>query len=296
MPAPPDDDGTPAPPHPLLDTTYTLHRLSPLHSFPPLKPTTLAPHAKVLLSQLRGAVLRGIRIADDPLGDAQLSRAGALKSITWLPLPPLVAGATPAPIGVRIELRYETITYSALLLGGVSRVRVDGAFTHLPLLLCRMPRAPREALESYLTTTFDATVRPLALPPAHLRSALDGWVAAVEGRTKRELVLAFAPPAGVGRGLRTMTVTVQGEEVRRFWKRGEGSVWRALETYWCASTGVEIGGMRVVKVATGWWVMAEGKCKFVPPADGMESVGGRALVEMVERLVEAARVGGKEVE
>lgn len=73
--------------HALYNTTYTLHRISPLHAFPPLTQDALKPHAKHLTSILRGDVLRGVRVAAADTDDAAaLTRAGKLRSITFIPL------------------------------------------------------------------------------------------------------------------------------------------------------------------------------------------------------------------
>ncbi|KFX96834.1 hypothetical protein V490_03110, partial [Pseudogymnoascus sp. VKM F-3557] len=73
----------PQPPiYPLYNTTYTLHRLSPLSS---LLPSTLPTHARALHDILAGSTLRGVRIGL-ATEDLALSRAGALKSVSMRPL------------------------------------------------------------------------------------------------------------------------------------------------------------------------------------------------------------------
>lgn len=76
-------------PHPLYNTAYNLHRLSPLYtgSYSPFTSSQLEKYARSLRDILAGEVLRGVRVglADDD--DSTLARVGGLQSVTWSFLP-----------------------------------------------------------------------------------------------------------------------------------------------------------------------------------------------------------------
>ncbi|KAF2456064.1 kinetochore complex Sim4 subunit Fta1-domain-containing protein [Lineolata rhizophorae] len=78
--------------------------------------------------------------------------------------------------GIHVQLRYERATYTALFL----RDPEDGAaavpegFTHLPLMLVRMPAALKEMFVEHVASTFDARVSPMRLRNAFLNDVLEG--------------------------------------------------------------------------------------------------------------------------
>lgn len=77
----------------LLNTSWTLHRLSPLHhgkEFPTLlgDPTALRTYAERLRDLLAGDVLRGVQIgANTAPSDDALAKAGALRACRWETIP-----------------------------------------------------------------------------------------------------------------------------------------------------------------------------------------------------------------
>src|SRR5437016_1631367 len=75
-------------PYPLYNTTFTLHRLSPLYtgSSTPLTSSTLRQHARRFRDILAGEVLRGVRVVLMPEDDV-LSRVGAIQAVTFRNLP-----------------------------------------------------------------------------------------------------------------------------------------------------------------------------------------------------------------
>ena len=88
--------------HPLLSTTFILHRLAPLHNFPSLKPSdhpstgrrVTSPfkhHERALTNLLKGEVLRGVNIGASSDGDNNLSKLGRLRGCKWRLLPTLSA-------------------------------------------------------------------------------------------------------------------------------------------------------------------------------------------------------------
>lgn len=295
--------------HPLYNTTYTLHRLSPLHAFPLLTSATdLTHHAKSLLSILRGDVLRGVRVRDD--ADDALGYAGRLKSVTWEALPPPEHNSDDDddfdPRGVVITLVYEKAAYTSLLLAAPSS-SLAGPFTSLPLLLTRLPKSLRETLLAYLAATFDTLPSPLPLDSGALRNMLEAWLAADAGSGK-DVQLVFEAPVP---SLKAITITVPRGDVPRFVRRGkglqgeveqggEGPFFAALRHYASTTMGLDIAVLGVMKVACGGFVLGagahgtSGKVKvFVPRAGaaaGEEGSGERAVEGLVRGLLEASLV------
>lgn len=296
--------------HPLYNTTYTLHRLSPLHAFPLLTSATdLTHHAKSLLSILRGDVLRGVRVRDD--ADDALGYAGRLKSVTWEALSPPEHNSDDDddfdPRGVVITLVYEKAAYTSLLLAAPSS-SLAGPFTSLPLLLTRLPKSLRETLLAYLAATFDTLPSPLPLDSGALRNMLEAWLAADAGSGK-DVQLVFEAPVP---SLKAITITVPRGDVPRFVKRGkglqgeveqggEGPFFAALRHYASTTMGLDIAVLGVMKVACGGFVLGagahgtSGKVKvFVPRAGaaaaGEEGSGERAVEGLVRGLLEASLV------
>lgn len=146
----------PSPKH-LLNTSWTLHRLSPLHhgkEFQTLldNPVALKAYSERLRDLLAGDVLRGVQIGQNvaPSDDA-LAKAGALRACRWLTIPTWSywngSGSASAEqedpsleeledpdrlfqqqqeepiaaenaLGILVILDYENVTYKAALLAG----------------------------------------------------------------------------------------------------------------------------------------------------------------------------------
>jgi hypothetical protein len=184
-------------PYPLYNTTFTLHRVSPLHTGTtnPLDNTTLQQHARRFRDILAGDVLRGVRVGLGPEDDV-LARVGALKSVTWQVLEDedlwnmdeetrmdttmgLAAGK-----GILVQVSYEMMLYRAILLGpdqqcGQDESMVDvgqEGFQHFPLLLTRMPGSLRETFTDFLATTFDARVAILRLSGPYLATTFEKYI------------------------------------------------------------------------------------------------------------------------
>lgn len=115
--------------HPLLNTSWTLHRLSPLHhgkEFQTLldNPTALNTYAARLRDQLTGDVLSGLQtgLGGGIAEDDTVSKTGALRACTWEAIPQFDDTFTSsaqaqgqAQTGILITLSYETTTYKATL-------------------------------------------------------------------------------------------------------------------------------------------------------------------------------------
>lgn len=304
-----------ASPYPLYNTTYTLHRLSPLHAFPPLtNPSAFTPHAKSLLSILRGNVLRGVRIANDD--DESLGRAGRLKNVLWTPLvsptqwrqdrqSPDEEDPEPSsdPRGVMVEIIYEKASYTSLLVLPTPSTP-QGEFTSLPLLLTRLPKSLRETLLNYLETTFDTTALPLPLDSVALQRLLERWLDTVlQGEEAgKDIQIVFSAPSP-GSSLKAITMTIMRDDVLGFYQRGrkllgdgeEGGVFfEALRHYAQGTMGLDIAALKVMKIACGGFVLGvgtgggAGKVKVFAPRGGEEEE--KAAEGVVAGLVEASLV------
>lgn len=255
------------PPTSLFSTSWTLHRISPLfHSKQCTTnllddPSSLRTYASRLRDTLTGDVLRGVQLstvigtttASGTLDEA-LAKAGALEECKWSVIPTwahwneeqsLLEDEDEGPLlspdqcaGIMIILEYENITYKAALLCGPDGYRdqesEEGAVTHLPLLLTRMPNALRQEFISFLSTTFDTRVSVLRFPSSFLAGQLEGYLG-ILNRVSRsrlgtsselierviketQLTLAFPPP--ISPALKTLDVLLPRESLSAFHKHG----------------------------------------------------------------------------
>jgi hypothetical protein len=182
--------------YPIYNTTFTLHRVSPLYtgSNYTLDNATLTQHARRFRDILAGDVLRGVRVGMGP-EDEVLARVGALQSVTWQVLveedlwnldeqtnmdTTMDLGASK---GILIQISYERTNYRALLLREDDEGGQDGSidfdqdgFQHFPLLLTCMPVALRETFTDFLSTTFDARVAVLHLSGPYLTTTFEKYI------------------------------------------------------------------------------------------------------------------------
>ncbi|KFY80399.1 hypothetical protein V499_00748 [Pseudogymnoascus sp. VKM F-103] len=343
MPPSPSLSGPPQPPpYPLYNTTYTLHRLSPLHAF---TLSSLPSHATALLEILAGSTLRGVRIGLDT-SDVSLSRAGALRSVSMRPLRSPDGWAAVHALedtgieedgeggegwGVIIEITYEKANYTALLLRDIhnspapSTTTTTDEFTHLPLLLTRLPPPLRTTLLDFLATKFDTRASPMHLPSSFLKKALGGYIDAlvagagdVRGGV-REVVISLAFPAGGagdageggGRELKNIDITISRDDIVNFLERGRNTstttttntptpptttehhpFWTALHTYTTTHLSLSLTSpsVSVVKIACGAFVIAaEGRVKISAPSARGEREGAEGVVGAL--IASAARMG-----
>lgn len=197
-------------PYPLYTTTYTLHKLSPLHT-EPFTSQSLTHHSRTFRDLLAGDTLRGVRIALDD--ETALSKVGALKSVVWKLL------GTPSEFenaqnddselgssergsrerelylegngrGVTINITYERAEYVAILLrhspedlsiigspelGERRRGDIEG-FQHYPVMASRMPISLRNTLVRYLADSFDTHTSSLNFSTSFLVGTLDTFL------------------------------------------------------------------------------------------------------------------------
>lgn len=184
----------------IFNTSWTAHRLSPLHHNKDHRvlignQDALKTYSKRLHDVLAGDFLRSMQVTlSKSLADDALSKAGALVESRWefistnenrhgredddddeedLSVEPKDC------MGIFITLDYEHISYRAALLGDpdgyvpTSTDRRRKQSTHLPLLLTRMPSALRNTFIDFISTTFDSYVANLHLPPNFLCMILE---------------------------------------------------------------------------------------------------------------------------
>lgn len=196
---------------PLFDTSWIIHRLSPLYhgrEFQTLldNPAALEAYSLRLRDLLRGDVLRGVQVGLGDLGasDDVLSKAGFLTKCTWQALPTwaywnaehsLLEDPEQRPktfdtentLGILITLEYENITYKAALLASPTGYRDQRTeLTHLPLLLTRFPSSLRQTFVSFLSSNFDTRCSILRMPSSFLCRELEHYMTGlVENENQR---------------------------------------------------------------------------------------------------------------
>jgi hypothetical protein len=203
---------TRGPVYPLYNTTFTLHRLSPLyHGDDLLTPDSLRTHASRFRDLLAGDTLRGVRVGltED---ENVLARVGSLKSVVfkflgnedeWLD--ELDVEANPGGVGeggdltyeesrgIVVEVAYEKIVYSAILLrpsveaGG----EIFSGFSRFPVLMSRMPGSLRQTFIGFLSTTFDCHASVLRLPTKYLVATLEKYLADISLGSDAQAAIAL---------------------------------------------------------------------------------------------------------
>lgn len=221
--------------HQLLNTSWTIHRLSPLHhekEFPTLLGNTAAlqTYASRLRDQLTGAVFAGLGLQPGgPVGgeDESLSKTGSLKNCNWEMLSAWSqltddGGGSTSPAGILVTLEYENIVYKAALLadpGIRSAQEEEEESTYLPLLLTRLPNPLRQTFISFLSSNFDTYCSTLRLPQGFLCSTLERYFniftsnAQTEGLDMlgdalKDLHLTLSFSNSVAPDLRTLSISI----------------------------------------------------------------------------------------
>lgn len=221
----------------LLNTSWTVHRLSPLHhgkEFPTLlaNPPALQAYASRLRDQLTGSLVAGL---GPQLGTAALlggeddllSKTGALKDCTWEMLSSWSqltdaadSRSSQSAAGILVTLEYENTVYKAALLAdphGMHRAQEEES-TSLPLLLTRFPNPLRQTFISFLSSNFDTYCSILRLPQAFLCSALERYFAvfassdpqntSLLGDAMREVHLTLSFSSSIAPDLRSLNISI----------------------------------------------------------------------------------------
>lgn len=192
-----------ATPSQLFNTSWTAHRLSPLHHSKDHRvlignQDALKTYSQRLRDLLTGDFLRSMQVTlTNTVADDALNKAGALVDCRWEFISTndyldhneeddedenqsqIEMGSC---MGIFVTLEYEHIAYRAALLttpDGYSPESKDKRrkqSTHLPLLLTRMPTALRNTFIDFLTSSFDAYCSTLQLPPRFLCMILEATI------------------------------------------------------------------------------------------------------------------------
>ncbi|KAE8138489.1 kinetochore complex Sim4 subunit Fta1-domain-containing protein [Aspergillus pseudotamarii] len=232
----------PSTPDQMLNTSWTLHRLSPLHhgkEFQSLldNPEALKTYANRLHDQLTGNVLAGFQVgtsAPSTEGDT-LSRTGALINCIWeaissLSLADPDASHPESPCGILVVLEYEKITYKAVLLAPPEGSHSRKTSTYLPLLLTRLPGPLRQIFISFLSANFDTYCSIFRLPSQFLCSGLASYVDALtQGRNRepatsrailedvvKEIQITMSFSSNVTPALRSLNINIPRGSIKSF--------------------------------------------------------------------------------
>ncbi|GFF41320.1 conserved hypothetical protein [Aspergillus udagawae] len=218
----------------LWNTSWTLHRLSPLHhgkEFQSLlgNQAGLRTYASRLRAHLAGDPFTSAQASFSGAGtvdDDVLSRTGPLRDCVWETLSAPSTEATSEKFsGILVTLEYENITYKAALLAAPDGRRTSARrkqSTQLPLLLTRFPNPLRQTFVSFLSANFDTYCSVLRLPSTFMCTALEMYIDILmagdhDGPSgshrlfddtvkETQLTLSFSPP--VAPALRSLNVNI----------------------------------------------------------------------------------------
>lgn len=200
----------------LFNTSWTIHRLSPLHHGKDCETllnneVALKTYATRLREHITGDALSGIQ-SDTIADDGALAKTGALNECLWQPIS---ASREPsvsqnALQGILVTLEYENITYKAALLTYSSNDRKGS--TSLPLVLTRFPTVLRQTFLAFLSANFDTYISPLRLPSNFLCVGLETYIGALQRAkivdTIKELQLTLSFSPSIAPDLRSLNVNV----------------------------------------------------------------------------------------
>ncbi|KAM3078430.1 hypothetical protein ACMFMG_006310 [Clarireedia jacksonii] len=310
--------------YPLFNTTFTLHRVSPLYVGDQIiNNSNLREHAQRFRDILVGDVLRGVRVG---LGseDDSLARVGVLQTVTWQTLRgveewlledanDVESGASQMNAehssGIILEVNYERATYTAILLRATAEDEIEDSvmqptrdkdgFLRLPLLLTRMP------------LTFDTRLSPLKLDGKYLTTAFEKFISDLlaEDHTdhsqntlqktvkETQLSIAFDVPSG-STALKVIDIHIAREDLPRMVARGKkiakekSPFMAALRVYVKSHLALDLSHERVkiVKIACGAFVLGDGKVKLTQsPNEEHENEGQRqAARQLINGLINTA--------
>ncbi|KOS42912.1 hypothetical protein ACN38_g6166 [Penicillium nordicum] len=214
----------------LFNTSWTIHRLSPLHHGNDCETlldnqVALKTYATRLRDHLTGGVLAGIHTSTSAADDDALSKTGALKDCLWRPISQSLRDEAPSRSqnttfpGILVTLEYENIVYKAVLLADTkSSTDQRTGSTSLPLLLTRFPTALRQTFITFLSTNFDTYCSPLRLPSSFLCEGLETYINTLRTQRPRtsdtvddfikELQLTLSFSSSIAPALRSLNVSV----------------------------------------------------------------------------------------
>jgi hypothetical protein len=299
----------------LFNTSWTLHRLSPLHHGKDSETllndeTALKTYATRLRDHLTGDALAGLQASTATADDDALSKTGALKDCLWQPISTRDDAPSTAFPGILVTLEYEHIIYKAALLADPeSDPSHRKGSTSLPLLLTRFPTALRQTFISFLATNFDTYCSNLRLSSGFLCSGLGMYVdvlRAERGSVEdviKELQLTLAFSASIAPALKTLNVSVSRASLAGFLRDQSAPKSRTLrqklkspfianlteylDTHLAMKLDLDGSSenqvskkhVRLSKVACAAFVLgSEGRLKLVVAADQDDGVGDEAKI------------------
>ncbi|KAJ5155037.1 uncharacterized protein N7500_010476 [Penicillium coprophilum] len=214
----------------LFNTSWTIHRLSPLHHGKDCETlldnqVALKTYATRLRDHITGDVLAGIHISTGAADDNALSKTGALKDCLWRPISQSLRDEAPSRSqntgfpGILVTLEYENIVYKAALLADTESSQNERTgSTSLPLLLTRFPTALRQTFLTFLSTNFDTYCSPLRLPSSFLCTGLETYVDTLRAHQSsmsdtvenviKELQLTLSFSSSIAPALRSLNISV----------------------------------------------------------------------------------------
>ncbi len=281
-----------------LNTTFSLHRISPLFvGREPLTPDRLGRLAARLRDTLVGDVVRGLEIGLDG-GDSVMGRAGALEAVIleWVAVDAILDTANK---GIQLSLQYENAVSTALLLPQQDEAAATSQFAHFPLLLLRMPAPLKTVVTDFLADTFDCRIGHLRLGTDDMVRAWESWVRDAGLPTKGPLAkdavftLGFHLPqpkavaggetneesATEGLGIKAIDIIIPSQDLRRFLSAGrplsrsdEGQqrpFFAAIAQYMEHHLALNLRhpSVRVTRIACGGFVLSEGRIKVFGLSD-----------------------------
>lgn len=292
-----------AAPAALLNTTWKVHRVSPLYDCD-TSPRQLSQYARELTAALEAARVKLTGVAVDV---PESERVGASRAqLALLPGVALYEGEAEA---VRITVARagagETETQAAtgtpalqgILCSVGSPLEPEEGFVSLPVLLLKGPAALTRQVIDWLQARFDCRVAPLHFPPHDLIWIATEWAAAPEDapvRSQKPLDLLYEAPAAAS-GLKTISLAVEAARVRALKEsvatmavaaennpsaaaQVDAELMAALERHFFAHFSINLSAMQLVRVGTyAAFVGAEGRLKLLPPPPA--GVGGGGVGE-----------------
>ena len=231
----------------LFNTSWNLHRLSPLHhgkEFATLlnNQVALKAYATRLRDQLTGDVLAGLHIPTSTTEDETLSRTGSLIDCRWEFLSTKQEPRKSSLSGILVTLEYENITCKAALLTdsaaaddaaatasiSATKKAERSGVTILPLLLTKFPTALRQTFITFLQSTFDAYCSNLRLSSAFLCTGLEIFLEELRGsrdgasadhlveEVLKDLQLSLAFSSSIAPALRNLSVNIARDSLVGF--------------------------------------------------------------------------------
>ena len=282
----------------IYNSTFTLHRVSPLHVRNPqefLLPPSLASYGRQLTESLKGGFASGVSLIDADQ-DEDTGRLGPLKKCQWTVLgnkessnpSRIVADGFGLLDGIKIDISYERASYVALLLKDAASPQYQhNSELCLPLLLTRMPAPVRSGLLDFLAVNFDTRAEMLRLNAKFLGTALEDFMKAfaedagvLESVVKDvQLSIGFKIPAQGS--LRTLDMAISREDVYGFLisgrainssnaisAGGKGPFMTSLQKYFADHLALDIDHDHVFlsRIACGAFALGrEGKVKIFEP-------------------------------